>query len=230
MENQELEKEGMDLKNNENGSSESNGENGNSAPRFIKKNNKKVSSKRNAKLRKEEKLDRLVRERDAKKAELKRGYKIVDVVDDEGNESKKHIPLDATERSVVESAIASLENQIFDIKSEIETLEEEIKDLSQTKTSSLRNKLKNKKRDKKISKALKSVERFVKKSSENGQKEVVDDIKYKAQSNKDQEAYQSLLLFLRSEPSPIKRTFSKDPELEDTVIEKLLGKINNGQF
>jgi len=230
MENQELEKDGMDLKNNGDSSSESNGENGNSAPRFIKKNNKRVSSKRNAKFRKLEKLDRLVKEGDAKKAELKRGYKIVDVEDDEGNESKKHIPLDATERSVIESAIASLDNQVFDIKSEIETLEEEIKGLSRTKTASLRNKLKDKKRDKKISKALKSAERFVKKSSENGQKQVIDDIKYKAQSNKDLEAYDSLLKFLRSEPSPIKKSFHKDPELEDTVIEKLLGKINNGQF
>lgn len=201
-----------------------------SQSRHYKKNNKRIAEKRNVKQRKEEKRDRLEGEREAKKADLNRGYRIVEVEDEEGETSNKHFPIDGTERAFIESGIADLDNQIYDVKTEIELLEQEIKDLSQSKKSSLKSKLKNKKRDKKISKALKSAERFVKKSSENGQKQVIDDIKYKAQSNKDQEAYQSLLQFLRSEPSPIKRTVSKDPELEDAVIEKLLNKINNGQF
>lgn len=232
MENQELNNGLMDQNLNETNSS-NNGASVNdsdSQTRYFKKNNKRTAAKRNAMQKKEEKRDRLVKERDSKKADLDRGYKIEEVENEDGEKSKKHTPLVPSERSFIVSKIAALEEQIFDLGEEIEKLDEDIKNMADMKTSSIKSRLKGKKKDKQLKKAVSSAEKYFAKEAENGSKEIVDEIKHKVQQHQGNEAYNSLMEFLRSDSSPVKKRFQKDPKLEDQVLEELLTTIENGKL
>ncbi len=195
-----------------------------STPRYVKKNNKKIATKRNSMVSKNGKLDRLEKELEGLQSDLKRGYRI-EKDDDEG--TTQHIPILGSERNVIDAQIQDLKIQIFDLKEEIAELDNEISMLSTNKSSSLKGKLNDRKTAKKVNAFVTRIQSGLKGSNTNGANNGLVEMQTKIKESGRNEAYRSLKNFLGKELQPVAKKLGKSSQLEETVLNKVLDKLTS---
>jgi len=216
----------------ENNAEENNNQetNGTEKRRYNKRNNKRIANLKRAKEQKEKKKDRLGSERDAKKADISRGYLIVHLNDDESDtEHTKHVPLDVADKEIIKAVIAEREEEIFDLKEEIEKIDNDIKVLASVRKSSARNRLGKKIQTKQEKKLVEQIDKALTKASGNGKQELVSEIESQIKKGDNSKAYNSLKAFLSEQVKPVAKKLDKSEEFEKSVLNKVIENITKAQ-
>jgi hypothetical protein len=195
--------------------------------RHSRRDNKKIASLKTVKSRKQEKLDRLKSERDAKKADLERGYLIVSLGDESKPERVKHMQLDVSDKEVIKAVIAEKDLEIYELEEEIESINVKMAGMASLKKESYRHRLNKRKQTKTESNLVVRVDKELNAALKNGNSDKVLEIRQNIQSGKTIEAYKSLKSFLSEEVKPISKKLDKSVELEKVVLERVLEKLGN---
>jgi hypothetical protein len=198
-----------------------------SGRRHYRRDNKQIASLKNIKSRKQEKLARLTRERDGKKADLERGYINVQLGDD--SERVKQVGLEPSDKEMIRSVIAEKEYEIYELGLDIDEIDVKIRALATAKKSSFKKKLSKKKQDKNENDMVKRIDSELDKASKNGSTEIVSKIKQQVRSGKKDDAYDSLKSFLSQKVKPVAKKLDKDAKLEKNVLDKVIEKLSTSQ-
>jgi len=189
--------------------------------RDYKGSNKKLASLRRVRDQKQKKYQRLVSEMNEYKAELKRGYRIVK----NGHGQVRHVSLTRAEKDVISFKISDRDYKRFMIRIEIQGLDQKISQIATKKRTNRISKKKKVARSRKEDKLVQRVSKELSKAAKNGSGMIVRDIQSQIQSDKRNEAYNSIKFFLSKEVKPVAKTLDKDKELEIQVIERVLDKM-----
>jgi hypothetical protein len=208
----------------ENNNNESNS-NGKSKKRYYKGNNRKLANLRRTKSLKKQKQTRLISEIETLKADLKRGYFIVET--EEGQ--TRHKPLDVADKKVISSKISELDYESFLLTFEIGDIDENIRDLASVKKSNITDKKNKVRRSKQEDDLVDRVGRELNKASTNDGAEVISAIQQQVKSGKKNEAYDSLKSFLSEQVKPVAKKLDKSEQLEKKVLDRVLEKLSKAQ-
>ena len=214
-----------DLNNPSTNGNEKNDDKSGSGRRHYRKDNKRIANLKNVKSQKQEKLKRLIDERDAKKADLERSYLIVSLDNGSNEERVKHIPLDSSDKEMIRSVIAERELEIFELGLDIDEIDLKIRELAAVKKSSFREKLSKKKQTKKEDNLVKRVSKELDEAAKDGSNETVNIIKEQIQSGKKNEAFKSLKSFLSEKVKTVAGRLDKSEELEKNVLTRVIEEL-----
>ena len=193
--------------------------------RHYRKDNRRMADFKRTKTQKEKKSNRLGTEIDSKKADLDRGYLIVQLGEDP--ERVKHVQLDFSDKEMIRSVIAEKEFEKYELGLDISEIDLKIRELAAAKKSSYRDKLNKKKADKIENDIVRRVIKELNGASKNGTKTTVSQIQNQAQSGKTKEAHDSLKSFLSQKVKTVAKKLDKDEKLEKNVLERVLDKLSS---
>lgn len=195
--------------------------------RHYRKNNKTIANLNLTRDQKKQKEERLSKEIADKKADLDRGYLIVQLGED--SERVKHVQLDAPDKEIIRSVIAEKEYEKYELGLDIGDIELKICDLAAAKKSSYKDKLSKRKAGKMENDLVRRVNKELDKASQNGSKELVSKIEQQVKEGKTGAAYDSLKSFLSQEVKTVSKKLNKSSELEQKVLERVLDKLNTSE-
>lgn len=223
---------GSEIKNLQNNSEENkqpeNAETNNgSGRRHFKKDNSLIAGLKRTKTQKVGKDKRLSDEIDSLKADLARGYLIVQLVED--SEKLKHVQLDVSDKEMIKSAIAEKEYEKYELGLDIGEIDMKIRTLASAKTSSFKKKLSKKKQDKNENDMVKKIDSALDKASKNGSKEIISKIQQQVQTGNKNDAYDSLKSFLSQQVKTVAKKLDKDEKLEKNVLDRVIDKLSASQ-
>ena len=201
--------------------------NNGSGRKHYRKDNRRIADLKRTKTQKEKRDKRLGDEIDSLKADLARGYLIVQLV--ENSEKVKHVQLDVSDKEIIRSAIAEKEYKKYELGLDIGEIDMKIRELAVAKKSSYKARLSKKKTSKKEDDLVKRVIKELDEASKNGGKVIVDRIQQEAQAGNKDDAYDSLKSFLSQEVKTVSKKLSKSSELEQKVLERVLDKLNTSE-
>lgn len=220
-------KENLQNNSEENTKSENEDTNSSAGRKHYRKDNRRIANLKNTKSRKQEKLARLNGERDTKKADLDRGYLIVQLGDD--SERVKHVPLDASDKEMIRSVIAEKEFEIYELGLDIDEIDLKLRELAAAKKTSFKDRLSKKRQVKKEDDLVDRVGRELNKASQNGDEKIISEIQQQVKSGKKNEAYDSLKSFLSEQVKPVAKKLDKSEQLEKKVLDRVLEKLSKVQ-
>ena len=219
------EKDSQNLKSNSEESTQPKNEetNNGSGRKHQKKDNRRIANLKRTKSQKERKSERLVFEIDSHKADIDRGYLIVQLGDD--SEKIKHVQLEISDREMIRSVIAEKEYIKYELSLDIAEIDLKIRELASAKKTSYKDKLNRIRQEKKENDLVKRVSKELDSVGKSGSNEVVLSIKDQLVAGNKTEAYKSLKSFLSQEVNPVAKKLSKSKVLEKNVLKRVLDKL-----
>lgn len=199
--------------------------NSNNEVRDYKGSNRKLANKITARDQKQKKYDRLVNEMNEYKAELKRGYRIVEK--DDGQVS--HVPLTSAEKNVSSFKISDLDYKRFMVRIEIQGLDQKITQIATKKRTISRTKKNKVARSIKEDKLVQRVDKELSNAMKNGKQKLVSGIENQVRTGDNTAAYNSLKSFLSAQVKPVAKKLDKSVELEKNVLNRVIENISKAQ-
>jgi len=197
----------------------------NNEVRDYKGSKKKLANRTTVRDQKQKKYIRLVSEMNEYKAELKRGYRIVE--NDDGQ--VRHVSLTSAEKDVISFKISDLDYERFMLRIEIQGLDQKISQIATKKLKINRTKKNKAAKSIKEDKLVQRVNRELSEAAKNGSKKIVSQIQQQVQSGNKNDAYDSLKSFLSLQVKTVAKKLDKDEKLEKIVLERVIDKLSASQ-